>query len=89
MASFLDMHSCCAAYNKDVGCLGMKRFLPRNISLTAGWRGNDKTSREADRLAYFAAGKDYQKLCDNSALYLDSFLQVRFMTECRTSWPGM
>jgi hypothetical protein len=40
-----------------------------------GWNGEDTTSRANKRKAYLAA-PDYQKLCDDPGLYLDSFMMV-------------
>lgn len=48
---------------------------PRNFY---GWRGNDMSSREAQRVAYFEQfpNGNYTHLCGASSLYFDSFLQV-------------
>lgn len=50
-----------------------------------GWRGNDATSREAERVAYFAQypGGNYTYLCAASALYFDSFTQA---SRCLWRW---
>ncbi len=52
-----------------------------------GWRGNDASSREADRVAYFAQypGGNYTYLCAASALYFDSFTQASRC--CLWRWP--
>ena len=66
-------------------CVQQMLTLPSSIPLPAcnnqnfyGWRGNDMTSREADRVAYFAQypSGNYTYLCATSSLYFDSFLQV-------------
>ena len=58
----------CSVLNKTSTCVPWDGI--------AGWYGNDYTSREKDRLAYFKQGSPYTTLCNSPALYLDSFLQA-------------
>jgi hypothetical protein len=57
---------------------GLRRWCATTPTgaLFYGWAGGDFSSRLRDRQAYFSSGVDYNKLCGNSGLYLDSFLQV-------------